>query len=116
MSRPGYDYRHSGENRLWGALGYLIFFIPLLVRPTSRFYRFCANQGLILCLAVLFTNILFGLLGWLLGWVPLVGWIISVAGRLVDLLLVVAMVCYGFKAYMGSPERLPLIGGFDLIR
>ena len=116
MSRPVYDLNDSGENRLWGALGYLIFFIPLIVRPTSKFYRFCANQGLLLWLAKLVFHMIFGILGWVLGWIPLIGWIVSIVGRLIQLVINLAMIYYGFKAYSGCPELLPVIGQFELIR
>ena len=116
MSKPVYDVKDSGENRLWGALGYLFFFLPLLIRPSSKFYRFCANQGLLLWLVKLAVTIVFGILGWLLGWVPVVGWIITHAGRPIDLIIHLAMIYYGFRAFSGRPERLPVIGGFELIR
>lgn len=116
MSKPANNLKYSGENPLWGALGYLIFFLPLIVRPSSKFYRFCANQGLLLWLAKLAFDVLFGILGWLLGWVPLVGWVISLVGWLINLAFYLMMIYYGFKAYNGQPEYLPLIGEITLIR
>lgn len=116
MSRPLFDLNSSGENRLWGALGYFFFFVPLIANRSSRFYRFCANQGLLIWLTKLAFAIVFGILGRLLGWVPLVAGVIYLAERLVDLFIILAMLYYGFKAWSGKPETLPVIGRIELLR
>ena len=43
-------------NRTMAALGYLVFFIPLLKCPKSKLGRYCANQGLILWVLIVLVR------------------------------------------------------------
>ena len=45
MARPIFDSRDYEQNHLTAAIGYLIFFVPLLANGKSALNRFCANQG-----------------------------------------------------------------------
>ena len=70
----------------------------------SKFGRFHANQGFILFLLEIACSIACALLGW----IPLVGWIIkTVLGLAVTILMVIGIV----NAATGKAKELPFIGG-----
>ena len=102
-----YDTQDIQDNKIWGALSYLgiLFFLPLVVNGgSSKFGRFHANQGFILFLLEIACSIACALLGW----IPLVGWIIkTVLGLAVTILMVIGIV----NAATGKAKELPFIGG-----
>lgn len=116
MAKPVFDTRDYEKNHLWGALAYIIFFLPLITCPSSRFGRFCANQGVLLWIMMAAVSLIFGILGLFLNWIPLIGWLVGLAGNLCKLAVFALMLYYGFKAYSGHAEPLPVIGGIELIR
>ncbi len=116
MAKPVFDKTDYEQNHLVGALGYVIFFIPLIAGGKSRFCRFCANQGALAWIVYAAVSLIFGIVNALLGWIPLIGWAIRLAGSLVRLALVALMVWYGWNAYNGKAEQLPYIGGIELFR
>lgn len=116
MAKLTFDARDYEKNRLFGAIAYVIFFLPLITCPSSRFGRFCMNQGLLLWICMAVVSVVFGLLGLLLGWLPLIGWLIGLCGNIAKLAVFAAMLYYGFRAYTGNTEPLPVIGGIELIR
>ena len=111
-----FDSADIKKNALPAALGCICFPIPLIVCPKSPFGKFCANQGLILLLAYIAVSIAFSLLRLIAGWIPLIGWIIALAGFLARAAIIVAGCWAAWQAYQGRPSRIPYIGIFDLIR
>ena len=116
MARPVFDKYDYEKNRILGALGYVIFFIPLIANSKSRFCRFCANQGALAWIVYAAVALIFGIVNALLGWIPLIGWVIRLAGSLVKLAILALMVWYGWNAYNGKADPLPYIGGIELFR
>lgn len=47
------------KNKTMAALGYLVFFIPLIQCRDSKLGRYCANQGLILTALIVLVNVFF---------------------------------------------------------
>lgn len=89
------------------AVAYLIFFLPLLVKPESRFGKFHANQGLLLLITALGINIVGSI-------IPIIGWfLILPLGFIFTLVLFIMGIV---SAVNGKMKRLPLIGGFDIIK
>ena len=80
-----FDSKDITDNKVMAVLAYIgiLFLIPLLAAPNSRFARFHANQGLVLFLA----EVVLGAAGGVLGLIPFVGWIISST---------IAIVCLAF--------------------
>lgn len=116
MARPAFDSHDFEKNRLTGALGYICFIVPLIACPNSRFGKFCLNQGVWGCIVYAAAALLFALLNTLLGWVPVIGWLIGAIGFLVKAALVLTMLWYAWNAYNGKAEPLPFVGGITLIR
>lgn len=106
-----FDSKDIADNKGMAVLAYIgiLFLIPLLAAPNSRFARFHTNQGLVLFLA----EVVLGAAGGVLGLIPFVGWIISSA---------IGIVCLAFmfigivNAANGKAKELPLIGSFKLIK
>jgi uncharacterized membrane protein len=105
---PYYDPADIERNKAVSMLAYLgiLFFLPLVVCPNSRFGRYHANQGLVLFLFSAVGNLAFR---HLLFFGRFFGWIYGV---LMLILLIVGMV----NAYNGRAVPLPVIGGIRIIR
>jgi uncharacterized membrane protein len=93
---------NKNNQNLMGAVAYLLGFVSgvvlLLVEKENKFVRFHAMQSVVV----------FGLL-FLVGLVPLVGWMLSVV--LVPLSFVLWLVLM-WKAYQGETFKVPVLGDF----
>lgn len=101
----------NGTVKVMSALAYLwiLFFLPLVVCPDSKFGRYHANQGLVLLLAAVVANVI----GAVLSLIPAVGWILQLilnVAMLVLTILGIVNVCNG------ETKPLPIIGGLTLIK
>lgn len=94
------------QNRTWAALSYILFFLPMIFAPESKFAKFHANQSLILWIVSIVGNLV-------LRWIPLIGWIASSVLSLAVFVLFVMGLLNGFN---GKAERLPIIGDFELLK
>lgn len=94
------------KGKTMAGLAYLLFFLPLLVCPDSRYARFHANQSLLLLIAAVLGNAV-------LGMVPVIGWILMPVFSLGMLALGIFGLLNGLG---GKAKRLPVIGKFDLIK
>lgn len=107
-----FDTQDIAENKVISVLAYIpfLFWLPL-VAGQSKFGRFHANQGLILLLFCVVFAIVNAVIGVILGWIPIVGGIItgllSIVAWVSELgLMVYGMVCTG----SGNAKELPVIG------
>ena len=71
------------KNRTMAALGYIVFFVPLIRCGDSKVARYCANQGLILLVLMILVSILFNIFAI----VPFIGWLFRLVGALVSFAL-----------------------------
>ena len=100
------------ENKAIAAWGYVIFFLPLILRSESRLCRYCANQGLLIMIVHLLIAILFNILGG----IPLLGWLLTIIGKLAGLAILIGSLL--MTAQASTNERfieLPYIGFIRLI-
>lgn len=91
------------------AVGYLgiLFLLPFLMFPKEKFAVFHANQSLIL----LITAVLLNIVG---STIPIIGWFLIIpAGAIFTLVLFVMGIV---NAMGGKMQRLPLVGGFDILK
>jgi uncharacterized membrane protein len=93
------------KNKTMAGLAYLLFFLPLLVCPDSKYAKFHANQALLLWIAVLAGNVILSI-------IPVIGWVLLPVYGLGMLVVGVMGLINGFQ---GKAKRLPIIGKFDLI-
>lgn len=100
------DIQQNKVLALFSYLGFL-FLIPMVVAKESSFARFHVNQGI----ALFILEAVLWLLTKMVGWIPLIGWLISSLCGLV----VLGLVLYGCaNVLQGRMARLPLIGLFDI--
>ena len=107
-----FDREDMQQNKTMAALGYLVFFVPLICCRESKLGRFCANQGLLIMIVQILLAILFSILGG----IPLLGWLFRLVGRLASLaVLVVALLCMLQLMTNERAVELPYIGGFRIL-
>lgn len=97
----------SDKNKAAGILAYIIFFLPLIMAPKSKFAKYHANQGLLLLILALAVNI--------------VGWIIPVVGPLLiqpigTLAIMILWIIGVLNAVNGRMKPLPFIGQYEIIK
>lgn len=94
-----------GEN-IEGLLSYLGWWVTGLVfyflEPENKFVRFHAMQSIVVFGAVT-------IVGFLLGLIPIIGWILSPILWLAGVLLTLWLM---YKAYLGERYKLPWAGDF----
>ena len=100
------------KNKTMAALGYIVFFIPLLTCKDSKLGRYCANQGLILLVLMILVSIL----GNILAVIPFLGWLFTLISGLVSFaLFCVGIVCFAQMMTHENVVELPYVGSFRLL-
>ncbi len=101
-----FDPQDIEKNKTMAGLAYLIFFLPLIACPDSKFARFHANQALILWLAGIAGSII-------LGFIPIIGWILLPV-------FTIALIIFGVMGLVnglgGKAKKLPIVGNYTLIK
>jgi len=93
------------KNKTMSALAYIIFFLPLIVAPESKFGKFHSNQGLVLLITSFAGTVV-------LGMIPIIGWILLPVFELaIFVIAVIAIV----NTLNGKAKKLPFIGNINLI-
>ncbi len=102
------------KNKIFAILAYvgLLFLVPLLAAPQSRFARYHTNQGVVLFLAVIICMVGSGILGV----IPFVGCISALLMPAAALAGLVFMILGIVNAANGRCKPLPLIGQYKLIK
>lgn len=94
------------KNKIISAIAYLLFFLPLITSPESKFGKFHANQGLL--------NLILAVLGGIvLTIIPIIGWMLMPLFNLA----VLALDLWGaYNAYSGKAIEMPLYGHIEIIK
>jgi uncharacterized membrane protein len=114
---PASDAADIEQNKVYAVLAYLgiLFLIPLLAAPNSRFARYHTNQGIVLFLATLV--IAAGSIPlFFLSWFPILGCLTAVAPFVAMAGAFVLMILGIVNAASGKYEPLPLIGGIQILK
>ncbi|MGI6404012.1 MAG: DUF4870 domain-containing protein [Oscillospiraceae bacterium] len=94
------------KNKTMAGLAYLLFFLPLLTCPESKYAKFHANQSLVLLIAAIAGNVILGI-------IPVIGWLLlPIFGIGVFILGIMGLI----NGFGGKAKRLPLIGKFDILK
>jgi len=101
-----YSAEDIEKGKTMAGLSYLLFFLPLVVCPESRYAKFHANQSLLLLIVAIAGNIILSL-------IPIIGWILIPIFGLGVLILGIMGLINGFG---GKAKRLPLIGKFTILK
>ena len=101
--------------RIVSALGYLLFFLPLIVKPKSDFARFHANQGLVFLLSfigigvfhfvMLFASLFIFILWAMAPFITIGLLILNIGAAIVNIIFTLK----------GNYQRLPFYGHVQLI-
>jgi len=94
------------KNKVMAGLAYLIFFLPLLACPDSKYGRYHANQALILFIAGFGGSLI-------LSFIPIIGWLLLPVFAFVVLVFAIIGLVNGFG---GKVKPLPLIGKFTILK
>ena len=115
-STSKYDPADVQQNKWVCALSYIfiLFFLPLVVSPKSKYGKFHANQALVLLLVTTVGNIALEILGKLLSLIFLgfVGGLLSAVWGIVTFLLMVLGI---WNVLNGRAKELPIIGVLKII-
>jgi uncharacterized membrane protein len=99
-------------NRVPGAIGYLLFFVPLAACPGSVYGRFCANQGLLFLVA----EVLLGFSRWLFSIIPLIHYLTDPLFGLVQVVVLGIQIFLMILALNDDVRELPFIGNIQFLR
>ena len=94
------------KNKTMAGLSYLLFFLPLITCPESKYARFHANQALLLLITGIAGMVILSL-------IPIIGWFLMPIYSIVLLVFGVIGLINGLN---GNPKRLPLIGQFTILK
>ena len=103
---PTIDQADIEKNKTMAGLAYILFFLPLLACPDSKYGRYHANQGLILLIASFAGSFILSI-------IPIIGWLLLPVFALVVLVFAIMGLVNGFG---GKVKALPLIGKFTIIK
>ena len=108
----------DSNDKVFSALGYvgILFLIPLLAGKTD-YTRFHANQGLVLFIADVILGIAAGIVGAILGFIPILGAVIAgIIGGAASIFSLILMIIGIVNAAQGEMKPLPIIGGITIIK
>jgi len=113
-----YDPKDIEANKVMALLAYLgiLVLVPLLAAKDSKYARFHANQGLVLCIAAIIYGVAYSILS---GIILAISWrlyfVVSLIG-LVGVVFVVLCVIGIINALNGRAKELPIIGKYRLLK
>ena len=124
-STNSFDPADIEQNKMLALFSYLgiLFLVPLLGAPNSRFARFHANQGLVLLIATIILDIGLAIVSAILGaifgalWLWALWAIISVLlGFLMWVPTLILSIMGIVNAVGGKAKELPLIGKIKILK
>lgn len=106
------DSENIDDVKAVSAIAYLgiLFFVPMITNPKSKYAMFHANQGLMLLLA----GIVLQVAAWILVLLSL--GVLFFIPFLIWIYLLVMFILGIVNALNGKMQRLPLIGNYDIIK
>jgi len=108
---PQGNQSDAEKNKVMAIVGYILpilFFVPLISEAkSSPFAKFHANQQLNLLLAAIAVNVVGTI-------IPILGWFIILP--LGSIALIVFAIMGIINASKGEMKKLPVIGGYELIK
>lgn len=117
-----FDQKDISDNKAFAILAYIswLVLIPIFAAKDSKFARFHANQGFVLCLIEtgwwLVSAIVGGILGFILWRAFVLVWLINLIFSLVNILFLVLMILGIVNAAQGKAKELPIIGKIKILK
>jgi hypothetical protein len=108
-----FEREDVSKNKDMAALGYVLFFLPLITCKDSKLGRACANQGLLLLLVYVVAQFILGIFDNIF----LIGFLFGIAKFLVSIGLIALgiFMAVQLRKY-GRVMKLPYIGQYTLIK
>ena len=102
------------QNKVYAILAYigLLFLVPLLAAPNSKFARYHTNQGIVLFIATLVT--MGGSM--IVAMIPLIGCVAAILPVVIGVLAIVLMILGIINAASGQYKPLPIIGHYQILK
>ena len=101
-----FDPADIEKGKTMAGLAYLLFFLPLIACPESRYAKFHANQALLLLITGIAGSVILGI-------IPIIGWMLMPIFGIGILILGIMGLVNGFG---GKAKQLPLIGKFNILK
>ena len=113
-----FDAADIAKNKVLALFAYIgiLFLIPLLAAPNSKFARFHTNQGLVLFITGVIWGVISGIVNLIVGGVPVLGSLFSILSALVSLALFILAILGIITACTGKAKELPLVGTFKILK
>lgn len=105
------DIEKNKTNGLLMTIIPILFFLPLVSEDmkSSSYLKFFSNQSLL----VIAASVLSGICGKILGFIPIIGWLL---GWAISILVLVLYILNIVNAANGRGRKLPVIGGISIIK
>ena len=102
------------KNKIMACVAYIIFFVPLLACPDSKFGRYHTNQGLLLLLVSIAGGIATTIIRMIFR--GFLYWLGSLLSLVITLPILALLVIGLINAYNGKAKDLPFVGTLRLIK
>lgn len=97
------------EGKFWAFVGVFLtivgFILVLLAKKQNKYAMYYARQGLVLFIAA----VIIGVAKWLVGWIPVIGWLVV---GVLWIILIVLWIIGLIYSVSGEEKDIPLIGEF----
>ena len=104
MEKTSLGMEENIEGALCYVLGWVTGIVFYLLEKENKFVRFHALQSILVFLPL---SVIYWIFGWMLWWIPFIGWAISI---LLGLLMFILWIVLMIKAYQGEKFKLPIVG------
>ena len=116
-SNEGFDLEDIEENKVMSGLSYILFFLPLLVCPNSKYGKFHANQSLVLLITTICGNIAISILTSIFTSISFaLGLLTTFLGLIFGIIILVFLILGLVNAFNGKAKELPLIGKIKILK
>lgn len=117
-TKNAFDAKDIEKNKMMAGLGYIIFFLPMIVMNDSKFARFHANQILLLLIPEVAVTVIGTMLSTALfasfsfGLASLISFITLAFSLAIGVVAIINMIA----AFRGEAKRVPFIGHITIIK
>lgn len=117
-----FDPQDIAANKIYAIIACfgILFFVPLVAAPQSRYGRFFANQSLLLLIAAAVISVASGIISTIFNVLGIVFFLFSILGALISAVLMiipfVLFIILLINAASSRAKELPVIGKYTLIQ
>ncbi len=118
-STAEFDAVDIESNKIMSLFAYLgiLFLIPMLACPNSKYARYHTNQGIVLFIAGAIVSVATGILTTVLSIIPVIGTVLGVLiGGVCSIVLTVLTILGIINAVQGKAKELPIIGKYKILK